>query len=146
MDLPTAVSNPSITGMKPATGHLRFNPDDHVHGWGRAYRNGQLVCGRVRLTVGYDERLGLTRHERRYVTVRFQDGLADPFRAELTKLVRRRGAAARRAAACIDPIEVVGDDSGGERTTIVGLLSPPCSAHGLLRDIEFGLRELEPTR
>jgi hypothetical protein len=28
--------------------------------WGRAYRNGRLVCARVHVTIGHDERLGLS--------------------------------------------------------------------------------------
>jgi hypothetical protein len=31
------------------------------YNWGRAYRNGELVCARVHLTVGRDGWLGLTR-------------------------------------------------------------------------------------
>jgi hypothetical protein len=61
-------------------------------------------------------------------------------RGELTRLVRRRGSAARRAAERVDPIEVVMDDPHGERQRIVGQLEPPQVRHGLLRAIEFELR------
>jgi len=115
-------------------------------GWGRAYREGRLVCARVYVTVGHDGRLGLARHERRWMLARFQDSLADPLRAELILLVRRRGAAARRVADALDTIEIVLDNPHGERQRIIGCLQPPQVRHGRLRDIEFGLRELEPTR
>jgi len=114
--------------------------------WGRAYRNGQLVCARVRITIGHDDRLGLTRRERRYVIARFQDHLDGPLRAELVQLVRRRGAAALRAAERIDPIVLVGDEAGLEYPAIIGCLQPPQIRHGQLRDVEFGVRELVPTR
>lgn len=109
---------------------------------GRAYRGGQLVCACVRVTVSLDGRLGLTPRERRFVRVRFHEPLEDGLRAELLRLVRRRGSAARRAAERVDPIEFVVDDFRGEDRRIVGRLQPPQVRHGQLRDIEFGLREL----
>jgi hypothetical protein len=45
------------------------------YAWGRAYRDGSLVCGRVHITIGRDDRLGLAPHERRYVAARFLDRL-----------------------------------------------------------------------
>jgi hypothetical protein len=113
---------------------------------GRAYRSGRLVCGWVQVTISDDERLGLTEQERRLVRVRFHEPLDDGLRFELTQLQRRRGQAARRAAERIDPIEVVVDDPHGERRRIVGRVEPPQVHHGLLRDIEFALRRLEPAR
>jgi hypothetical protein len=80
------------------------------YNWGRAYRNGQLVCARVQLTVGRDGRLGVTRSQRRYVVARFSERVHPALRAELAELARRRGAAARRAAERMDPIELVFDD------------------------------------
>lgn len=74
------------------------------------------------------------------VRVRFHEPLDDDLRSELTQLVRRRGAAARRAVERVDPVEVVVDDSDGERQRIVGQLEPPQVRHGLLRDIDFELR------
>jgi hypothetical protein len=71
---------------------------EQSHAWGRAYRDGKLVCGRVRVTVARDGRLGLAPHERRYVTARFRERLDGGLHAELLALVRRRGAAARRVA------------------------------------------------
>jgi hypothetical protein len=112
--------------------------------WGRAYRNGQLVCPCVRITVGHDDGLGLTRRERRYVIARFQDRLDGQLRTELIELTRRRGAAAYRAAERIDPIELVLEEPGNGCQRIVGRLQPPQLRHGGgLRDIEFGVRELE---
>jgi hypothetical protein len=107
---------------------------------GRAYRAGRLVCGCVYVTVLRDGRLGLAPHERRLMWVRFREPLDDDLRAELTQLVRRRGAAARRAVERVDPIEVVVDDPHGERERIVGYLEPPQMRHGELRAIEFELR------
>lgn len=65
---------------------------------GRAYRSGRLICGWVQITISDDERLGLTRHERRLVGLRFHEPLDDGLRTELTQLLRRRGTAARRVA------------------------------------------------
>jgi len=113
---------------------------------GRAYRSGRLVCGWVQVTTSEDERLGLTRQERRFVRVRFHEPIDDGLRSELTRLMRRRGAAAGRAAERIDPIEVVVDDADAERERIVGRVQPPQIHHGPLRDIEFALRRLEPRR
>ena len=114
--------------------------------WGRAYRAGRLVCARVRITIGHDDRLGLTRRERRYVSARFQDRLDRALRTELIELLCRRGAAGYRMAEGLDPIELVVDDPGGDCHRIVGRLQPPQLRHGRLRDVEFALRELEPTR
>jgi len=113
--------------------------------WGRAYRDGRLVCARVHITIGHDDRLGLTRHERRYVVARFQERLDGSLRTELTQLVRRRGAAARRIAETLETIELVLDHPHREHERIVGRLQPPQLRHGQLRDIDFGLRELELT-
>ncbi len=113
---------------------------------GRAYRSGRLVCGWVQVTISDDERIGLTQQERRLVRVCFHEPLDDGLRSELTQLMRRRGAAAGRAAERIDPIEVVVDDPHAERQRIVGRVEPPQVHHGALRDINFALRKLEPTR
>src|SRR5688572_12932922 len=69
---------------------------------GRAYRGGRLICGWVQVTICEDERLGLTRQERRLVRVRFHEPIDDGLRSELTLLLRRRGQAARRAAERIE--------------------------------------------
>jgi hypothetical protein len=122
-------------------------PPTSATGWGRAYRAGRLVCSRVQVTIGHDDRLGLTRRERRYVSARFQaERLDRVLRTELLGLLRRRGAASYRMAERIDPIEIVIDDPDGDRHRVVGRLQPPLLRHGRLRDIEFGLRELDSTR
>ena len=72
--------------------------------------------------------------------VRFHEPVDDDLRAELTQLVRRRGAAARRAVERIDPIEFVVSDPDAEPQCIVGHLQPPQVRHGWLRDIEFELK------
>jgi hypothetical protein len=94
----------------------------------------------VHVTVSLDGRLGLAPRERRLVRVRFHEPLDDDLRAELSELVRRRGAAARRAVERVDPIEVVVDDPHSERQRIVVHLQPPQVRHGQLRDIEFELK------
>jgi hypothetical protein len=107
-----------------------------------ACRDSEVVCGRVELTVGADARLGLTTRERRCFTVRFLDGLESRLRAELTELVRRRGAVARRAAERMEPIEIVFDDPLRGLQRISGCVQPPQRRMGDLPDVRFGLREL----
>ena len=111
------------------------------YAWGRAYRDGSLVCTRVHVTFRCDERLGLAPHESRYVAARFLDRVHPDLRAELAELARRRGAAARRAAERIEPIVVVIDDPLNGRERIVGQLEPPQVRSSHLGDVEFGLRE-----
>jgi hypothetical protein len=109
--------------------------------WGRAYRDGSLVCGRVHVMIGRDDRLGLAPHERRYVAARFLDRLHPDLRAELVALAGRHGASARRAAERIEPIVLVIDDPRLGRERIVARIEPPQERHGYLGDVEFGLRE-----
>lgn len=106
-----------------------------------ACRDSELICGRVELTVSTDTRLGLTARERRCVTVRFVDCLEPGLRAELTELVRRRGAVARRAAERMEPIEIVFEEPRLGLQRIIGWVQPPQRRNGDLRDIQFGLRE-----
>jgi hypothetical protein len=106
-----------------------------------ACRDAEVVCGRVELTVATDTRLGLTARERRCFTVRFLDGVETGLHAELTQLVRRRGAVARRAAERMEPIEIVFDDPLRGLQRIVGALQPPQQRNGDLHDIRFGLRQ-----
>jgi hypothetical protein len=114
-----------------------------------ACRDTEVVCGRVELTVATDTRLGLTARERRSFTVRFLDGVEAGLRAELTQLVRRRGAVARRAAERMEPIELVFGDphlvarSGPTLQRIIGCVQPPQARNGDLHEIEFDLRRLE---
>lgn len=112
---------------------------------GRAYRAGRLVCGCVEVRVSLDERLGVTPRERRMVRVRFHEPVDDDLRTDITELARRRGRASERAAGRIDPIEVVVNDPCGEQTRMIGSLRPPHRRHGQLREIEFGLHELNWT-
>jgi hypothetical protein len=100
-----------------------------------------VVCGRVELTVRADSRLGLTPRERRVLTVRFLDGMESRLRAELTELVRRRGARAWRVAERMEPIEIVFDDALRGLQRITGWIQPPQRRDGDLQDVEFGLRE-----
>jgi hypothetical protein len=115
----------------------------HQKRWpsGRAYRAGRLVCGCVQVTISLDDRLGLTERERRRVHVSFHEPLDDDLRSELTQLVRRRGAAARRIADASHEIAVVVNDIESGPLRIVGRLQPPETRHAPLREIEFGLRE-----
>jgi hypothetical protein len=95
----------------------------------------------VHVAIGFDDRLGLTRRERRTVRVRFCEPVADELRGELSELARRRGSAGERAAERIGPIEVVIDDPAGEHERMTGRLRPAHTRDGRLREIEFGLRE-----
>jgi len=107
-----------------------------------ACRDAEVVCGRIELTVvATDTRLGLTPCERRSFTVRFLDGVEAGLRAELTQIVRRRGAVARRAAERMEPIEVVFGDPLRGLQRIVGAVQPPQQRNGDLHDIQFGLRQ-----
>jgi hypothetical protein len=108
---------------------------------GRAYRAGRVVCGCVQITISLDDRLGLTERERRRVRVSFHEPLDDDLRSELTELVRRRGAAARRIADASQTIDVIVGDLDSGPMHIVGRLQPPDARHAPLREIEFGLRE-----
>jgi len=112
---------------------------------GRAYRAGKLVCGCVHVEIAFDDRLGLTRRERRSVRVRFCEPVDDALRAELTELARRRGTASERAAERIEPIELVIDSPWGGRERMTGRLRPPHRRHGQLREIEFGFGHLART-
>jgi len=117
---------------------------EQCYRWGRAYRDGEIVCARVQLTIGRDGGLGLARHERRYVVARFLERLHPTLHGELAELSRRRGAAARRAAERMDPIEVVFDDERLGRQRITAWVQPPQIRCRELREIEFGLREPRP--
>jgi hypothetical protein len=110
---------------------------------GRAYREGRLICGCVHVTVSVDGRLGLAPGERRVVRVRFHEALDDDLRSQLARLVRRRGAAARRAVERIDPIEFVVDNPDGVPERIIGQLQSPDVRHGRLGDIEFEVTRLQ---
>lgn len=109
-----------------------------------ACRDSEVVCGHVELTVRGDTRLGLTPRERRVLTVRFLDGLESRLHSELTELLRRRGAAARRAAERMTPIELVYADPPRGLQRITGWLQPPERRNADLHDIQFGLREQAP--
>jgi hypothetical protein len=109
---------------------------------GRAYRAGRLVCGCVQVAVRFDDRLGLTRRERRIVQVRFSEPVDDELRTELRELAGRRGRASQRAAERIDPVELVIYDPSGEQEHMTGRLQPPYSRHGQLGEIEFGFGQL----
>ena len=95
----------------------------------------------MQVTISLDDRLGLTERERRRVRVSFHEPLDDDLRSELTKLVRRRGAAARRVADAAHEIAVIVNDHVSGPVRIVGHLQPPEARHAPLREIEFGLRE-----
>jgi hypothetical protein len=110
----------------------------------RAYRHGRLVAGRVEITLERtDDRLGLSPRERRRIVARFLDPVEPGLRDELAQLVRRRGAASRRIADGLAPVEVVADDGPGGERRLLCRLQPPQQRYGALRDIEFGLRELD---
>jgi hypothetical protein len=113
------------------------------YGWAKAYRGGRLVAGRVRLTVDHDVRVGLAPRERRRRSLRaaFTERVDPTLHAELVAVTCRHGAAARRAADRMEPIEVVLDDPHRGRERIVVRVQPPQQRHGDLDEIEFIVRE-----
>jgi hypothetical protein len=115
--------------------------------WARAYRDGRLVAGRVRLIVDHDVRVGLAPRERRRRSLRaaFEERVDPALRAELVAVARHHGAAARRAADRMEPIEVVIDDPHRGRERIIGRVQPPQQRHGDLDEIEFVVREEPPS-
>jgi hypothetical protein len=135
--LPTAV-----LGLKAPA---RVAPTDHALMARRscpahACRDSAVVCSRVELIASTDARLGLTPRERRSFTVRFLDSPEPGLLTELTRLTRRRGSAARRAAERMAPIEIVFDDPLQGLQRIAGCVQPPQRRTGDLHDIQFGLR------
>jgi hypothetical protein len=112
------------------------------YAWGRAYRDGTLVCGRVCVTVDHDVRVGLAPRERRRRSLRaaFTERVDPALHAELAAVARHRGAAARRAADRMDPIEVVFDNK--QQRLIASIQPPQFGRGGALREVEFVLREL----
>jgi IS4 transposase len=112
--------------------------------WARAYREGRLVAGRVELAVEADDlRIGLSLSERRRIVARFVERLDPELRDELAQLVRRRGAAGKRIAERLAPVEVVAEDRDGSERRFLCRLQPPQQRYGDLWEIEFDLRELE---
>jgi len=107
----------------------------------RAYRNGELICGRVELMIRPDTRIGLAPRERRQLIARFVSRLAPAFRYELEQLVRRRGAAATRLGDRIETIELIFDDALAEGEQLVVRLEPPQSRRWKLSENEFVIRE-----
>jgi hypothetical protein len=107
----------------------------------RAYRDGELICGRVDLTIRPDARLGLAPRERRQLLARFVERLAPAFRHELEQLARRRGAAAARIGDRIASIELVFDDPQPGSQRLVGRLEPPQARHWDLSENQFVIRE-----
>lgn len=110
--------------------------------WAHACRDGAVICGRVEVILRADTRLGLTAHEPRGVAARFVEYLQPALRRELTELVRRPGAAARRAAERMDPVEIVFDDPRLGLQRLTGWVQPPQRrSGGDLHDVEFDLHE-----
>jgi hypothetical protein len=107
----------------------------------RAYRDGELICASVDLTIRLDARLGLAPRERRQLVVRFVERLAPTFRHELEQLVRRRGAGATRLGDRIAAIELVFDDPHRDHQRLVGRLEPPQLRRWDLSENEFVVRE-----
>jgi hypothetical protein len=111
------------------------------HRAARAYRGGELICGRVDLTISLDARLGLAPRERRQLIARFVERVAPAFRRELEQLVRRRGAGAMRLGERIEAIELVFDDPHRDGKRLVGRLEPPQWRRWELSENEFVIRE-----
>lgn len=111
------------------------------HRRARAYRDGELICGRVDLTIALDARLGLAPRERRQLIARFVERLAPAFRRELEQLTRRRGAGARRLGDRLDSIELVFDDPQREGHRLKARIEPPQWRRWELSENEFVIRE-----
>jgi hypothetical protein len=101
--------------------------------------------GRVVRNRGYRQWsvVGLAPGERRRRSLRasFTERVDPALQAELVAVARRRGAAARRAADRMEPVEIVIEDPHRGRQRIVGRVLPPQQRRGDLDEIEFGLRE-----
>jgi hypothetical protein len=107
----------------------------------RAYREGELVCGRVDLQIRSDARLGLAPRERRQLVARFVELLAPAFRRELEQLIYRRGAAAAQIGDRIGTIELVIEDPQRDGQRLVGHLEAPQVRRWELSETEFVIRE-----
>ena len=116
---------------------------DERYAWGQAYRDGSLICARVRVTLDRDDRASPARC-RRTVIARFDGRLHPALRAELIELARCHGTAARRVAERINPIVLLLGDPRHGRERILGQLLPPTTHNDDLHDVEYRLRELTP--
>ena len=112
--------------------------------WGQVYRDGLLICDRVRVTLARDDQPGAAPHQRRTVIARFDGRLHPTLRTELTQLTDCLGTAGRRLAERLEPIVLLFGDPHHGRERIVGRLLPPQAPSTDLREIEFRLRELMP--
>lgn len=110
---------------------------------GQIYRNGKLVCSRARVTIGDHYRsLGLAARERCFVTVAFREGTEVHLRGELSKLIKQRGAAAKRTAERLEPIVVVVQDNELGERRIEGVVRPLTTRPvGDLANIDFPVRQ-----
>jgi hypothetical protein len=148
-DKPADISEAAAVAIPrpPVTRFAHCVVFEQRYGWARAYRDGRLVAGRVRLTVDHDVGVGLASRERRRRSLRasFTERVDPALRAELVAVARRGGAAARRAADRMQPIELVIDNPHRGRERIVGRVLPPQQHRGDLDEIEFGLQEEPPS-
>ena len=129
------------TLAQPPSGKEADPPSERRYRRARAYRDGELICDRVDLTIRADPRIGLAPRERRQLIVRFVERLAPTFRHELEQLVRRRGAAATRIGDRIESIELVVDDPQRDGQRLIGRLEPPQWRRWELSENEFVIRE-----
>jgi hypothetical protein len=108
---------------------------------GSAYRDGQLVCARVAVTIVAEA------PSARHVLVRFNGGVDQRLRAELQRLAARRVAVATRLVELLDPVEIIGTDTHGRLLwRLVGRVERPAAQGWPPTDAEFWLREsTEPT-
>jgi hypothetical protein len=134
---PTDPAPPTPPRANPKTGLIAERRSRRA----RAYRNGELICGRVDLMVRMDTRIGLAPRERRQLIARFVDRLAPTFRQELEQLVRRRGAAATRIGDRLETFELVFDDPQRDGELLLCRLEPPQMRRWKLSENEFVIRE-----
>jgi hypothetical protein len=135
---------PDPTSLRPRTQAPARRDRPLIEGryrWAHACRDGEVVCGRVELIVRADTRLGLAPRERLCLAARFVEQPNPALRQELAELVRRRGAAARRAAERMELIELVFEDPDLGLQRITGRIEPPQVRRADLRQITFGVRE-----
>jgi hypothetical protein len=131
---------PSPLAHRPSNAEAAPVRERHYHG-ARAYRDGELICGHVDLTIALDARLGLAPRERRQLVARFVERLAPAFRHELEQLVRRRGAGAKRIGDRLASIELVFDAPQRHSQRLIGRVEPPQARRWELSENEFVIRE-----
>lgn len=115
--------------------------------WGRAYRDGRLVCSRVHVRIVSDVRIAPSPPTTQRLQVRFLEGVDKALQAELHQLVRSRGLRRKRLAERSDPIKIVWEEPPGLRSagrlSCEGRLEPEVRHAATLDEIEFRLHPID---